>query len=324
MRTSINVDAEGNDKLDSNFWTGDSMAYQVTGMDDFDPVAPMDRVGEPGSGGTPVLFDDGNPHLPGVLVPPYLYPDPFPEVQGPHCNCTLPANKSLDVLCKCSKGAELESKWLRMEPVYNSSDYTLTPADVSFTGGNYWIPRLKTVGGIVAPMDRYPTSAYPAQAPKDRFRPLPAVAREDRIRAKVARYIDQVEYRSEECDKVSVNCTVPCEHGNQVNLTIGNTFVGATVIGTLPGNALTVKFAPAEAKDTTGGVDCTASNFCTMFRPCKYAKGCVAQEVQPFFNFADQLYQKRRCPEGTVVCRTIEQTVAASSAVKGSKPCRVA
>lgn len=324
--SSSNADESGDSMIDSNLWTGgDGVQYQFRTMDNLEPVAPMDQIAPPGAeGGGEVTNQVTAGTKKALYVPPYMNADPFPVVMGSNCTCTLPANTSKDADCNCGNSSDHHSKWMTMEPGPSPGDYVLTPADITYASGNYWHPRIHP-GGIVAPEDKLPPQYYPVLAPSDHFKPLPAVAREDRLMSKFARYVDQVEARSRECDGISENCTVLCKKGDKVNASIGNTLVNdAEILKTLVGNAMVLKFTTHEGKGNPKAVDCGAGAGCSVFRMCRKGDGgCVDHEDKSTYDWAGMLHQKVQCPAGTVPCKSVQQLVTARGAFKGKDPCRV-
>lgn len=239
--------------------------------------------------------------------------------------------------CRCNTTVDGAYHWVRDEPIYNSSAYILSPADVTYGSGNYWTPRI--AGGIVAPQDKMPVGAYPLQASGDRIQPLPSNAVEDRIGGRLATYIDQLESRSRECDTVSPRCTVPCGPGDAVELRLGNTRLNATVASVVAGAALVVEFSPAAAASSGGSVPCPLRAGCSAFRTCygaprRGARGllrgaeegpaCVPQEGLAAHDSGGALRHGLRCPAGTAPCSVVEQMVDGSRLRKGGKACRPA
>eukprot|EP00927_Polykrikos_kofoidii_P079224 TRINITY_DN76000_c0_g1_i1.p1 TRINITY_DN76000_c0_g1~~TRINITY_DN76000_c0_g1_i1.p1 ORF type:complete len:413 (+),score=51.23 TRINITY_DN76000_c0_g1_i1:71-1309(+) len=315
---------DGTGPLSINPYEEQSMATHFRVLDDLEPVAPMDSVAWGGGVSGPVVEQHFSAHgmKDAVYVPPYLRPDAFPTIFGEHCDCGK-SQEGLDfVNCTCTGGDGLESaKFRRMIPVYNSSDFKLVPADMTYSGGDYFGPHIHD--SLAAPHDRLPIADYPLQARADAVNLVPAAAREDRISTKFARYIDQVEKRSRDCDNVSPECTVPCKAGDNVILTVGNMFGNATVVSAHVGNALTVKTVTSDSSD---GVPCAANVGCTIFRPC-LAQGMPCFEKQPtmYKDFMGNLRTGNSvCPEGTKPCSSIEQMVSATFATKGGKACQAA
>lgn len=307
--------------LETSMWNGgDSMSYTFPFLDNQEPIAPMDRL-HAALGPNTFKGDWMKP----MYVPAYLNPDAFPTVHGKGCNCTM-AKEDKPIKCECGKSKDKMKDhytWLKSTPVVGTDKYKLEPADISYRSGDYWQPRPR--GGIVAPADVMPLGKYPNQAPADHIFPLPASAIEDRMPVRYARYIDQVQARSEECDTVSKKCTVPCSPGDEVVVAIGNTRLPAAVTKTFVGNAVMVEFAPAAAAKAKATTDCPVEAACTAFRICRApAKPCVAMEDKDSHNWAGRLVRHHVCPKGTQVCGKISQVVIASLLTKGGKACRAA
>lgn len=305
--------------LDQNVWRGDSMAYDFGKLDNLEPTAPMDRLHA-------ALGKDSEPghHMDAIYVPEYLNPDANPTVVGKGCECKLPDDKTKPIECKCGKnGKEAHYTWLKDTPITGTNKYKLEPADITYRGGDYWSPA--TRDGIVAPMDAMAAENYPNQAPSDHIWPLPASAKDDRIGMKYARYMDQVQARSEECDNVSPECTVPCKPGDEVKVEFGNVHVAATIKKTFEGNAVQVEFAPAAAATATDGTaSCPVQAACSIYRYCKGPKPvCIRAQDKESRNWAGELNPlKFVCPKGSKVCGTIQQVVMATTVKKGDKACK--
>jgi hypothetical protein len=235
-------------------------------------------------------------------------------------------NPSQKIECVCGKGDKNKDHytWLKATPV-GKGKYSLTPADLSYRGGDYWSPQPE--GGIQSPSDRLPYTRYPLQASPDYVWPVPVSSSEDRVAIKYARYIDQVNERSRECDKVSKKCTTPCKTGDPVEVTIGNTLVKAQVKQVYVGNAIEVEYIPkgaVGAKETTA---CPLKAACTAFRFCRHPgkkNVCVNQQDIPSHNWAGNLVRKVQCPKGTKTCKTVRQVLSATYMTKGGKACRAA
>lgn len=215
--------------------------------------------------------------------------------------------------------------YYRRVPVFNSSTYyELKPADVTYSNGNYWLPQ--HADGLVAPFDRLPLTMYPLQAPADVAAMVPVAARGDRLDYKFARYIDQVEDRSKECDNLSPDCTVDCVTGDQVELRLGSLSTVATVVMTHISNMLTVEFTPTAANhrpfDT---VKCPVGAGCTLFKVC-HTEGlpCLPEEDKSYFDYAHVLQHNYTCPDGYKVCGTVSQVVQGNFLRKGQMACRAA
>jgi len=226
--------------------------------------------------------------------------------------------------CNCGKNPDGVYRYERAVPVFNSTQYVLEPADASYSAGNYWQPRPKD--GIVAPAETLPRKGYPLQAPSDDLPMVQAAAIEDRLDSRFARYLDQVEVRSQECDTVSEECTTACHKGDKVTLLLGSTIVDAYVVSVHIGNALTVQFTPGAVKahgaDST--LACGVEAGCTVFRPCHASDGtgCVEEEDLKKKDFAGNLQITSQCPAGTSLCRTVRQLVGATFARKGGRACK--
>jgi len=307
---------------DSNLATSwvrsSSMALNFPFLDNLEPIAPMDRLH------TAVGTDSESGHyLNPVYVPKYLNPDAFPTVAGKGCNCSMPTPDNDKIECTCGKnGAEAHYTWLKTVPVSGTNNYTLEPADITYRGGDYWGP--KTRNGLVAPADALPSNRYPNQALADHVWPLPASAQEDRIAIRFSRYLDQVHSRSEECDHISKECTVPCKPGDEVIAAIGNVRLNVKIIKAFVGNAVQVEFTPSHGEETETTA-CPMKAVCSAFRYCKPDDGpCTHLKDKDTHNWAGHLVRKHVCPEGTKACKTVNQVVMATNLMKGDKTCRAA
>lgn len=304
-----------------SIWTGgDSMSYRFPMLDNLEPIAPMDRLHT--ALGPNTL--EGN-WMDAMYVPAYLNPDAFPTVHGKGCKCKMP-KKGKDIECKCKESKTKQKDhytWLKDTPIPGTDKYKLEPADITYRSGNYFEPIPK--GGIVAPADVMPPHRYPNQALADRIFPLPASAREDRLPVRYARYIDQVQARSEECDTVSKHCTHKCAPGDKVVAAIGNTRVDAKVLKTFVGEAILIEFSPAEAKGVKDTAKCAVDSACTVFRLCKpEGKPCTQMKDVDSHNWAGRLVRKHVCPKGSKVCGTIQQTIMSNMLEKDGKACKAA
>jgi hypothetical protein len=206
-------------------------------------------------------------------------------------------------------------------PLYNSSSFELRPADATYSGGDYWLPHV--ADSIHAPEDKLPVQYYPLQAIGDAVRLVPATARGDALDHRFARYIDQVDARSRECDTVSPDCTVSCLAGDLVTLAIGSLMTAAKVVSSqVLGNALTIEFTPEAGQ--AQGVDplqCNGAQACSIFRPCYNAvSGCTAQEGRPS-QILDTIETTYVCPTGFAICTTVQQLLVATLAKKDGKVC---
>jgi len=314
-----NFEPGGDQLLDRNFWTGQSMSLDYKYLDDLEPVAPEDAIVTAGGSG----HVDG--YVDALFLPPYLYPDAFPTVVGGGCNCTN-GNSTHSAKCSCAKTTNTTDQpsyhWYRITPVFNSTNYTLGPADITYNEGDYWHPKVR--GGIVAPSDRLPPKFYPVQAPEDRIRPLPATAREDRIGRKFARYIDEVDARQRECTTAKAGCTVPCKPGDKVNASIGNVKVQAQVLSVHVGGAMVVKAPITMTPHDSAGVECSVAMACTIFRPCYRPIGCVEKKDLNRRDAMGVLLNDLACPKDTQPCTSVQELVNENYARQGSKLCKVA
>jgi hypothetical protein len=334
-------------------------------LDDLDPVAPMDRISTVATEGIGQLVGTGHilsqPSKAAQYVQPFLFPDAFPSVHGPNCNCQTPpvvvpsdadkqwaatAAKQIGIpvtlpnapgargrtICTCDGKEAASSHWTITGPTNMGQNFSLVPADATYGQGNYWHPNL--AGGLAAPMDRLPPWQYPVQAPSDHIKPVPSIATEDYISRRYARYVDQLEKRKEACDKVSKRCTVPCGPGDLVVLNVGNTQLLATVASADPaGGAFVVRFTPFGAFGVAGAKSCPLQNECTAFRMCygrpiRLGKAsetavCAHQKVSTSHNWKGLLERKWACPPGTTMCSTIEQMVTGDVLSFNGKACRV-
>jgi len=289
-----------------------------------------------------------------------MRPDAFPVTSGERCMCSSENVKgaAFDPLdCDCTNTSKPnEFPYARMKPLWNSTNYSMRPADMSYSNGNYWEPRVRD--NIVAPADSLRTDAYPVQAPASRVTMVPSTARRDRIGARFARYIDQVEKRSKQCDTVSPECTVDCRAGDKVRLKAGNVAVRATVTATSLPNGVTIEFVPnqqrakeeEEAKEAEEAAElihqheeagpapgpapapapepvvfCPMSSVCSAFEVCyKPGQMCVTQSVEQYTDFAGEIKHRWTCPDGFQICTKVEQMVVASYLTKKGKACRAA
>jgi len=315
-------------------WGQQGQGFQFRMLDDLEPAAPMDQIGSSIKPsylrGTP----DNGPGVQGnaIYIPAYLFPDAFPVIKGATCTCQLPNRTAGEnnTLCSCPTEGGEAFRWVRTEPVFNTSNFTVAPADLTYPTGDYWHPDVRHTGNIVAPEDRLPITAYPLQSKADKIRSLPAFAREDRIPKSYAKYLDQVEQRQTECDPISPECTNPCLEGDVVTLYVGNSLVpNATVKSAHQGNALTVEFPPpciATGACKAGGPACPVSAGCSAFRPCFDAAFGTCDEMHDvsFHDWANNLQHKDSCREGTTICGTIESLLSAVMAQKDGKTCKAA
>jgi len=300
-------------------------------LDNLEPIAPMDRLHaalgidpEPGPGNA-------------MFIPEYLNPEVFPSGKaGKGCNCTMPTAKNKTIQCSCEKSIEYiprgvftkqnDYTWLKETPILGTENFTLTPADVTYPGGDYWGP--KTNSHLVAPADVLPADAYPNQAFRS-FRhshpQLPASARKDALPVKYSRFLDQIQDRSLECDTISKRCTVPCKPGDDVQATIGNLLVQAKIVKAFVGNAVQVKFTPQLAVGAKETAECPLQVGCTAFRFCKTPDSHCIREIDiKTFNWGGFLHKKYQCPPGSKVCKEVNQVIMATQARKGEKSCRAA
>lgn len=203
------------------------------------------------------------------------------------------------------------AKW---EPIYNSSDYLISSADVTFGSGDYWSPQAK--GGIVAPADKMPTEHYPLQARGDHIHMIPTTAREDRIADKFARYMDQIADRAEDCtNSISPNCTVACAKDDKVEFIIGNEAVEAIVLSTHVGNAIQIEFITAISQAASAATPtckpwcetsnepwpnkCAWNNACATCAQCPPKVGAVAPPPPLPCGLADGCTVFRPCRPNT-------------------------
>jgi hypothetical protein len=169
-------------------------------LDNMFPIAPADDVGKGrvGVGGT---TDDA------LVVPPYAIADPFPQGQR--------------VFGEVREEGE---------------DPIVVARDPSYGSGDYWHPGgLRQSGGLVAPAAKMPMKNYPLLSPADGFSPMPAVAPEDALPRKYARYLDQVEDMARGCTTaaggyVRGECTVACEANETVSAVFGNVLREVTIL----------------------------------------------------------------------------------------------
>lgn len=314
-----NSGAEMDSQLNRNIFQGSSMAYNFNKLDNLEPIAPMDRLHA-------ALGKDSEPghYMNAVYVPAYLNPELFPNVHGKGCNCTM-ATASKPSICTCGeKGSSDHYTWLKDTPVFGTNNYTLEPADISYRSGDYWAPH--TRDGLVAPADAMDPKRYPNQANGDHIWPLPVNAQKDRIGVKFARYIDQVQDRSEECDTVSKKCTVPCKPGDEVVVNLGNTIFPGKIIKAFVGNAMQIEFSPNAAKTAKQTAVCPLQAACSAFRYCLSPKvgHCVHIQDKDTTSWSGMMIRKHQCPEGSQVCQTVNQVLMATMLKKGDKTCRAA
>mmetsp|Transcript_115170 Transcript_115170/g.229398 ORF Transcript_115170/g.229398 Transcript_115170/m.229398 type:complete len:446 (-) Transcript_115170:142-1479(-) len=349
-----------------SLWKGKGMDGDFRFLDDVEPVAPMDQISTVPTEGIGQLIGTGHifsqPSKAAQYVQPYLFPDAFPAVHGPACNCQTPpvevptdADKQWAAtvrkqigrpvtlpnapgargrtICTCEGKKDVSSHWwTRAGPTNKGQNFSLMPADATYGQGNYWAPSL--AGGLAAPFDRLPPWQYPLQADADHIANVPSTATEDYISRRYARYMDQLEARKEACDKVSKRCTVPCGPDDEVSLNLGNTQVLATVVSADPaGGAFVVRFAPTAARGVADAKSCPLMNECTAFRMChghpiKLGRAsetavCVDQTASTSHNWKGLLKRKWACPPGTTMCSTVEQMVTGDALSLSGKACRV-
>eukprot|EP00929_Paragymnodinium_shiwhaense_P070510 TRINITY_DN35701_c0_g1_i1.p1 TRINITY_DN35701_c0_g1~~TRINITY_DN35701_c0_g1_i1.p1 ORF type:complete len:504 (+),score=112.63 TRINITY_DN35701_c0_g1_i1:155-1666(+) len=378
-KKNLDGDAQFETDLGFNPAENQDMAQDFRKMDDLEPVAPMDTIdvskrfklgGYGFGGGTDLTIDSepvpasGRGFSDALYVPPYMRPDAFPNANGQMCACGQEKSGGGDtvknVVCNCtaSDGSE---EFVTMEPMFNSSNFSLVPADMTYSNGNYWPPYVKD--SIVAPSDQLRVKDYPIQAPADENPVVPTTARKDKIDPRFARYIDQVEARSRECDNVSPDCTVECKAGDEVHLKVGNIKAKAKVTAATAPDMITIEFvpgptqeaikeaareaarkaaegpapaaapapgpapgpAPAPAPGPAPMVNCPMSATCSAFEVC-YQEGqpCIAQSVEQYQDFAGQIKHRFFCPDGFQLCGKVEQMVVASYTEKDGKACRPA
>jgi len=348
-----------------SLWRGKGMDGDFRFLDDLEPVAPMDRISTVATEGIGQLIGTGHifsqPSKSAQYVQPFLFPDAFPAVHGPVCNCQTPpvmvptdadrewaaaAAKQIGMpvtlpnspgvrgrtICTCDGKNAGASHWTRTGPTNMGKNFSLVPADATYGQGNYWVPSL--ADGLASPMDRLPPWHYPVQAHADHIEQVPSIATEDYISRKYARYVDQLEGRKEACDKVSKRCTVPCGPDDIVVLNLGNTQVLATIVSADPASgAFTVRFTPTAAQGVADAKSCPLKNECTAFQMChghpvslgKASKTavCVHQKVSTSHNWKGLLERRWACPPGTTMCSTVEQTVTGDALSLSGKACRV-
>lgn len=319
---------EADANLDHSIWYGASMANEFRLMDNLNPVAPYDEVAH--NNAQEVIHEgSGKDAAKGMLfVPQYLIPDAFPAIEGSECMCQIPDSPGANVKCDCpmsERGANhLEVfHWAVEEPVPGTKNFTVRPADITFSDGNYWQPPIKD--GLVAPEDRLPEEDYPIQALGDHlpYSRLPVSAREDEIPRSFARYIDQVETRKRQCDTVSKNCTTNCAPGEPVLAKVGNTQFNATVVSTHLGNAITIQFEPVMALTSQSRFDCTLQSSCSIYRFCVDGNNqCVEIEDKMRRDSFGNVQEHHECPPGTEVCKSVQQVVSATTLSKGGKACK--
>jgi hypothetical protein len=223
---------------------------------------------------------------------------------------------------------------------------TILPEDKTYHRGSHWFPKdVRTRDGIIAPEDKYypsdvaapDNSGYPLLAPMNKFAPLPEESPKDRLPYKFSKYIDQLWDRTHICDKVSKDCTIKCEKGHNVTITLGNTVFEGRVLGPTEGDQLVVRYAAEAAlncgnKCPKGELHCKTEDGCSGFRPCLQMKmgykgvpvsaGCVAMEDSSSFNFKGDLIRKESCPGNTKMCSDVEQVLPADAMTLDGRPCR--
>lgn len=327
-------------------------------------VASMDRVGAQDASSAVTAGSDGAPPPgPGMMrraiyIPPYLYPDAFPEVSGSPCVCQAPESKpptkeQLDwartvaeslgltvsqvlgptghqglLTCDCGSAPAngQVTRWVRDQPLAGSAKFQLTAADRTVGHVNYWRPDASP-GGLVAPMDALPDSDYPLQAKGDRVaQEVIDAARGDRVPANVARYMGQSDQRRA-CDGVSRDCTELCKAGDKVSLLSGNLQLKATVVSLAAGGGVQVKFSPSSTALASDAVPCPLEAGCSNFRPCRpvnSAKRCAKLVAENKLDLNGFVKTTLTCPKDTVACGTVKQVVQPRFLQKGGKMCRVA
>lgn len=295
-------------------------AYKFPFLDNLEPIAPMDRLHA--AVGTD---SEAGHYINPIYVPKYLNPEAFPNVHGSGCNCTM-ATAEKPSVCTC--GDDDHSKdhytWLKDTPVPGTNNYTLEPADITYRHGNYWSPEIR--GGLVAPADTMDPKRYPNQARGDHIWPLPVSSSKDRIGVRFARYIDQVQDRSEECDTISKKCTVPCKPGDEVVASAGNVDLDAKILKTFVGNAVEIEIIPKSALNAKETVECPLKAGCSSFRYCMSAelKHCVHIKDKETTNWAGMKTMHHVCPQGSQVCKSVKQVMMANLLKKGGKACKAA
>lgn len=229
------------------------------------------------------------------------------------------------ITCECGKSDDRDHyTWMKDTPITGTNKYTLQPADITYSAGDYWKPELGS-RGVVAPTEAMPRQHFPNQAPGDSIWPLPASAAGDRVAVRYARYLDQVQSRFDECDTVSKKCTVPCTPGDNVIMLLGNLEMSAQVTKVFVGNAAEVEFTPSAAATAVVTVDCPVEASCTAFSFCRIpGQHCVHQRETHSRNWHGMLVTKFVCPPGTQVCKTVRQNLMASELRKDGKACKAA
>jgi hypothetical protein len=270
----------------------------------------------------------GHDYLDAVFVPPYMRPDAFPTVHGPTCTCgptgALPSQPAVQqVACNCT-GEGHDFKFVKFDPLYNSSKFTLSPADMTYSSGDYWLPHAE--GSLQAPGDKLPMDGYPIQAPAEEVWLVPATARKDRLPGKFARYVDQLKYR-EEClnDVLSFNCTVPCRINDVVNFHAGSSQAMSKVLNLEMPDAMTIEFVPTAAEGATVPLRpvCSLQDACSIFDVCwKAGSSCMPQETHDYRDFLGNLQHIQECPPGYTLCGKIQMTVKATMLKIGDRACR--
>lgn len=320
-------------------------------LDDMQPVAPMDSVNVPSSVTTLGIEPMHGEHHDALFLPPYRNPEPFPTKTRHSCNCKIP--KKVEVTreqeewtesvakqlglrvdqlpqpmspegrLKCTCTGHGDAIWSRVEPIPNTRNFTLEAADITYPAGNYWAPHVKD--GLAAPEDKLPLEHYPLQAPSDRIVVVPGVSREDRVAFKYARYMDQVEERSHDCDGdgVSDRCVTDCRPGDAVEALLGSTSLPSRIVSTHVGLSAVIEYVPVPAHRAASTVDCPLQAGCTAFRVCrKLGSWCVQQEAEHPRDFLGNLHLHMVCPRDTQVCRSVQQLVAGKLLRKDGKACR--
>jgi len=277
---------DGPHRLDDNIWeTNFGRRFRLE--DDLEPVAPMDHI----SSARTSIGELVNAGIDAHFVPDYMHPDAFPVVEE-------------------DANANYSTPWYRLE-----GSNTVVPADATYGGGNYHDK--VAVDHLVDPASRLPVEHYPVQAPMDSLPPFPLAAREDRINAGTARYIDQVERLRGPCDQFSEKCTVQCVPGDTVAVSIGNMKYSATVLQAYIGDALKI-----HSTNPIGVVSCPLAATCNPFKPCLSGTVCIEQTANSVYDWMGNLENELRCPSGTTLCSNMYQVIGATYAQKGEKTCR--
>lgn len=327
-------------------------------IDDLEPVAPLDAVAAPGAVAAAGIPRQGGARRPALYVPPYLYPDAFPASAKDICHCDAPKEEKLTkeeelwaaevakqlnlplsqvmhptdfkgiAHCDCGAAEKADGRVFRYVKTQatNSSGFTVAGADPTFPHGSYWEPEAVDASGLMAPADQLRPEDLPPQAPFDEVDLASNLAQHDKIPKKIAKYLDQVESRSSNCDDPTKPCSADCSAGDAVSFELGNTRRAATVLATAAGNALEIEFATGLA----AGDVCAAEAGCSLFRVCAPKPGlgaaaprqCVAQDSDERLSWQGHIERHFQCPENTAGCKRVRQVVQGLYLRKEGKPCR--